>query len=163
MTAMVEDAATPVTMQDFGLFEATRRAPTAHAYLLRRDAATREAIDRLLVHGITVEELTAPFTATVTRFTIDRVTPSERAFEGHRQTRLTGRYREESVSYQPATFVVRSAQPLATLAAYLLEPESDDGFVTWNVFGSLQAGSVYQVDKLMQASKWSSRLAKATD
>jgi hypothetical protein len=115
------------------------------------------------VHGITVEELTAPLAATVTRFAIDRVAPSERAFEGHHQVRLTGQYREETVNYQPGTIVVRSAQPLAALVAYLLEPESDDGFVTWNVLGALQAGGVYPVDKLMQERKWSSRSVTANE
>jgi dipeptidyl-peptidase-4 len=28
--------------------------------------------------------------------------------------------------------VVRMAQPLANLAAYLLEPQSNDGLMTWN-------------------------------
>ena len=29
-------------------------------------------------------------------------------------------------------YVVRAAQPLGILALYLLEPQSDDGLVTWN-------------------------------
>ncbi|MHB8095905.1 MAG: hypothetical protein ACYDH0_13315, partial [Candidatus Aminicenantales bacterium] len=29
---------------------------------------------------------------------------------------------------------VRTAQPLGSLAAYLLEPESDDGLFVWNFF-----------------------------
>jgi hypothetical protein len=32
------------------------------------------------------------------------------------------------------TLIVRTAQPLGLLAMYLLEPESDDGLVTWNFF-----------------------------
>ena len=30
------------------------------------------------------------------------------------------------------TIVIRMAQPLANVAAYLLEPESGDGLLTWN-------------------------------
>ena len=32
------------------------------------------------------------------------------------------------------TLVVRTAQALGRLAAYLLEPESDDGLLVWNFF-----------------------------
>ena len=34
-----------------------------------------------------------------------------------------------------ASYVVRTAQPLGNLVVYLLEAETDDGFVTWEVFG----------------------------
>jgi len=34
--------------------------------------------------------------------------------------------------FPAGTLVVRTAQPLANLAAYLLEPQSDDGLLTWN-------------------------------
>jgi hypothetical protein len=33
------------------------------------------------------------------------------------------------------TYIVRVAQPLGVLAMYLLEPESDDGIVAWDVAG----------------------------
>jgi hypothetical protein len=41
---------------------------------------------------------------------------------------------------------VSTAQPLGILVAYLLDPESDDGFATWNLFdASLVAGRAYPV------------------
>ena len=36
--------------------------------------------------------------------------------------------------FPSGTFYVSTAQPLANVAAYLLEPESDDGLVVWNFF-----------------------------
>ena len=40
-----------------------------------------------------------------------------------------------TLSIGPAgAVVVRTAQPLGSLAAYLLEPESDDGLFVWNFF-----------------------------
>jgi hypothetical protein len=49
------------------------------------------------------------------------------------------------------SFVVRTAQPLGLLAMLLLEPQSDDGLATWNVFDrSLRAGADYPVQRLVQ-------------
>ena len=40
----------------------------------------------------------------------------------------------EKRDFPAGTLVVRTAQPLGNLAAYLLEPESDDGLIVWNAF-----------------------------
>ena len=46
-------------------------------------------------------------------------------------------------------FLVEMAQPLAAVAAYLLEPESDDGFVRWNFFDGVKTGEVYPVRRVL--------------
>jgi hypothetical protein len=47
--------------------------------------------------------------------------------------------------------VVRSGQPLGILATYLLEPESDDGFATWNVLDAfIERGREYPVVRIVQ-------------
>src|SRR5215813_13531781 len=68
MTVMLEDKFTPVMMQDFGLFVAKRSVPTARAYLFRKEDGTQVIIEKLLQHGIAVEELTAHLTAEVEQF-----------------------------------------------------------------------------------------------
>jgi hypothetical protein len=73
MTVMTEDKFTKVAMQDFGLFAAKRSVSTARAYLFRREDGTRAVIEKLLQHGIAVEELTAPLTTEVESFVIDSV------------------------------------------------------------------------------------------
>ncbi|HWB20784.1 MAG TPA: hypothetical protein VG711_10815, partial [Phycisphaerales bacterium] len=55
-----------------------------------------------------------------------------------------------SDSSQPTTqssyILVRTAQPLGTLAVYLLEPQSEDGLATWNFFDdSLTVGSDFPI------------------
>ena len=42
--------------------------------------------------------------------------------------------RSESRDFATGSFIVRTAQPLGTLAVYLLEPQSEDGLATWNFF-----------------------------
>jgi hypothetical protein len=158
MTVMVEDKFTKVPMQDFGLFAAKRSVPIARAYLFRREEGTRGVIEKLLQHGITVEELAEPLTTEVESFVIDNVKKAARAFQGHQAVTLTGHYKKETIELPVGSIVVRAAQPLGTLAAYLLEPESDDGLTSWNFFDSyLGEGKVHPVYKLMQDKRFASR------
>ena len=50
-------------------------------------------------------------------------------------------------------------RPLGTLAAYLMEPESDDGLSYWGFFEAHMAeGKTHPVYKLMSATKVASRV-----
>jgi Zinc carboxypeptidase len=161
MTVMLEDKFTPVMMQDFGMFAAKRSVPTARAYLFRKQDGTQAIIDKLLQHGIAVEELTAPLTAEVESFAIEGIRKAGRAFQGHTAVTLTGKFKKETVEFPAGSIIVRAAQPLGTLAAYLLEPESDDGLATWNFFDSyLEQGKIHPVFKAMGDLKASSRLVE---
>lgn len=159
MTVMTEDKFTRVLMQDYGLFAAKRSVPAARAYLFRREEGTRAMIEKLLQHGIAVEELTSPLTTEVETFVIDSVKKSGRAFQGHTAVSLTGKYRKETITFPAGSIIVRAAQPLGTLAAYLLEPESDDGLTTWNFMDSyLESGKVHPVCKVTGNVKAASRV-----
>jgi hypothetical protein len=70
--------------------------------------------------------------------------------KGHHEVKLAGEFKNEAVTFPAGTILVRTAQPLGTLAAYLLEPESDDGLTTWNFLDSyLERGKTYPIYKLM--------------
>ena len=48
------------------------------------------------------------------------------------------------------TILVRTAQPLGSLAAYLLEPQSADGLATWNYFDEeLKEGRDFPVCRVL--------------
>ena len=50
------------------------------------------------------------------------------------------------------SWIVRTAQPLGTLAVYLLEPESEDGLAAWNFFDDhISPGSVFPVLRVRSA------------
>ena len=150
MTVMVEDKFRPVKMEDYGLFSAKRSVRTARAYFFRREDGTRVVIEKLLQHGIAVEELTQPVTTEVESFVIDAVKKAGRAFQGHTALTLAGQYRKETLTFPAGSIIVRAAQPLGTLAAYLLEPESDDGLTSWNFLdGYLGEGKVHPIYKGM--------------
>lgn len=91
-------------------------------------------IDKLLQHGIGVERLTEPATLAVESFTVTEITGSRRLNQGHYTNAVQGEYSTVEVEFQAGTFFVSTAQPLANVAVYLLEPESDDGLIVWNFF-----------------------------
>ncbi len=49
---------------------------------------------------------------------------------------------EDSVNFPPGTIVIRMAQPLANVAAYLLEPEADDGLADMEFSRQVSCSSV---------------------
>ncbi|MDP6654103.1 MAG: hypothetical protein QGF90_18650, partial [Gammaproteobacteria bacterium] len=67
-------------------------------------------------------------------FTVDKLTGSGRSTQGHYTSTVEGRTTLEERDFPAGTYLVRTAQPLANVAAYLLEPQSDDGLVFWNYF-----------------------------
>ncbi len=159
MIAMVEDKVTPTKMQDFGLFAATRTVPVPRAYLFRAETNLAVVVEKLRAHGIAVEELTAPLTTEVQTFEVGSAKKSARAFQGHRETKLIGSYKKETVTFPAGSFLVRTAQPLGRLAAYLLEPESDDGLTDWNFLDSyLESGKTHPIYKSFQDLKTPTRV-----
>ena len=159
MTAMVEDKFKPMRMDDYGIFAATRSVPAPRAYLFKPEKDSEGVIEKLLQHGIAVEELTAPLTVEVEAFTIASVTRAQRAFQKHNEMKITGEFRKEQMTFPAGTLMVRTAQPLGRLVCYLLEPESDDGLVDWNFFDAyLETGKTFPVYKLMQNVNVASRL-----
>jgi hypothetical protein len=159
MTAMIEDKITPTPMLDYGLFAATRSAVVPRAYLFRNEAGLRTIIAKLRAHGIAVEEMSEPLTAEVESFTIEQINKPARAFQGHQQITLKGSTKTESITFPAGSILVRMQQPLAPLAFYLLEAESDNGFVNWNFLDAyLEKGKTYPIYKLMKDVSAASRL-----
>ena len=85
-------------------------------------------------HGIRLEKLDNNSKMEVERFEINELRGATRLNQGHYTNTITGKYLKDTIDFQAGTLVVRTAQPLANVAAYLLEPQSNDGLVTWNFF-----------------------------
>jgi hypothetical protein len=92
----------------------------------------KAVLDLLRLHGIKIERLTEPAKCLAERFEITDLKAAPNLFQGHYINTIKGRYINEKMDFPDGTFVVRASQPLANLAAYLLEPESNDGLLTWN-------------------------------
>lgn len=117
-------------------FESTLSARLPAAYLLPRFPGSDSVVAQLRRHGVVVEQLAAALDARGERFTVDSLVrrPSS---EGDSGLRLEGAWgATDHLLGEPGEYLVRAAQPLGVLAAVLLEPQSDDGFVTWSFFNA---------------------------
>jgi len=103
-----------------------------YAYLIKLSDPT---IAKLLVkHGIKVEKLIHHETLEVEIFKIADLKPEDRLNQGHYTNSVKGIMKKDTVTFLPGNYVVRMAQPLANLASYMLEPETDDALLLWNYF-----------------------------
>jgi len=158
MTVAIEDSYKPELMEDYAYFAPTRTVNMARVYVLPNDAAFQPVVDKLRQHGIVVETLTAPLATEVSSFVVAEISKSSKPFQGHNEVKLKGQYTTEKVTLPTGSTVVRLAQPLGLLAAYLLEPESDDGLTNWNFFDQwLEVGKPAPVRKIMTNVKMATK------
>jgi len=113
------------------------------------------AVVRLLrLHGINVASGPVSFgkaRVRLQKFSIDSVATSPRAFQGHKETRLTGQWRDYTGALPAAYLVVDVALlPRGPLSVYLLEPQSEDGLVDWNYFdGELRPLGAFPIMRVL--------------
>lgn len=125
----------------------SRRLPFAYALGPEQEAALRV----LRLHGLVLERLDADTPTEIERFVVDSAVRATRRFQRHFEGRVAGRWSSGTRTLPAGTIVVRTGQPLSILAAYLLEPESDDGLTTWNVFdAALRVGEAHPVMRVAQ-------------
>ncbi|MCH8006571.1 MAG: M14 family metallopeptidase [Planctomycetes bacterium] len=125
-----------------GRFESTLGVRRPFGYLI--DPGLDGVIDTLSAHGIILE----PFAgnATVEAYTITDSRRASQPFEGHHLVSLKATAAIQRRRFPAGSVLVRTAQPLGTLAVYLLEPESQDGLAAWNFLDEhISPGGVYPV------------------
>ena len=147
---VMSEAAAPVAMKDYGIFAATRSLAMPKGWLIPKALVESPrlagALQHLRWHGIRTQEVTQPAQVSVERFTIAELTKAPRPFQGHQEARLKGTFDKAQLSIESGSLFIPADQPLARLAFYLLEPESDDGLVTWNVIDEgLAVGQTYPI------------------
>ena len=116
-------------VEHLGRFEATLSVPRPHAYIL--GPGLEHVAQKLREHGIAVQPWAGD--ATVEVYTVTAVERAQREFQGHRLVQLEATAAVARRSFAGSA-LVSTAQPLGTLAVYLLEPQSEDGLATWNFF-----------------------------
>lgn len=124
------DVVHPERMPEWQAFEAVDVETAPAAYLLAPGADS--VVARLRMHGVRVVPADAG-AREVEVFRVDSTTVSPRAFQGHQERRVWGRWERATRPIPAGTLMVPMDQPLARLAFTLLEPRSDDGFVNWNL------------------------------
>jgi hypothetical protein len=127
------------------------RVPPAAYVIAPQDTAV---VTLLRLHGIRVDRSDSAWIARGESFTVDSIITSPRVFQGHHEVRLKGTWQRGIQGLAPRSFIVSTAQPRGALAVYLLEPESDDGFTTWNFFDQdLKKGGRYPVIRVFDLSR----------
>jgi hypothetical protein len=109
--------------------------PVAKAYWV--PSTKPEVISRLKVHGIAMETLKEAKTVEVDMVRLTGFKTNAPA-EGRVSVTPSGLTHEtRSATFQPGSVRVSTDQPLGALAAYLLEPESEDSFLALGFFNEI--------------------------
>ncbi len=149
MFLMNEDSLKKIVTAEFYSSRATRKSKVPIQYCI--PDSLHEVIALLHEHGIQLTVLKEPQRKKVQRFTIRENKTAEREFQKHKMRTLEGIFETIEQTIPAGTVIVEMNQPLSRLAFYLLEPESEDGVVTWNIidkyFGD---GKYYPIVKAIE-------------
>jgi Zinc carboxypeptidase len=145
-----------VPMKEYVTFAATRSQSLPKGWLIPKTLVgtprLAAALDRLRWHGIKIQEFANDQQLAVERFSIAEITKAPRPFQGHQEARLKGAFDRVQLTVDAGSLFIPANQPLARLAFYLIEPESDDGLVTWNVIDEgLAVGQTYPIYRVVDA------------
>ena len=120
-----------IRMPVFDRFMAARKEAVPAAYLLPPQHAV--LAQHLRAQGILVQRVSEAWQGGAEGFRVDSLIV-EPLFEGHRTIRVEGAWHPRDATLGSGWFLVSTDQRLGVLAAYLLEPASEDGLATWNFF-----------------------------
>lgn len=124
-----------VTIEDVANFNAFRASKTAtfpEAYIF--SSAFAGLADKLRQHGVRVDVLEADSTFSGEAFLVNRMGKSNFDLNGHQNSLVEGEFRSDTRTFSRGDYIVSMDTRLANLIFYLLEPESDDGLLFWNLF-----------------------------
>jgi hypothetical protein len=103
------------------------------AYVIPPDL--EEIARHLRLHGVRVDRLVEEADAALETYELHKWRRAERSFQGHRMIRdVQVRTRSGRSGIEQGSFIVRTGQPLGSLAAYMLEPQASSGLTAWNFF-----------------------------
>lgn len=148
MYRMNEDSLRTITTTEFYGTRAVKKAKVPQRYIIP-DSLT-EVLSLLRQHGIILQRVGHQRTIEVQRFAIRENKQGEREFQKHKMRMLEGTFETVQKTIPPGSYSAEMDQPLSRLLFYLLEPESEDGVVAWNVvdryFGD---GTYYPIYKVI--------------
>ncbi|HKJ06456.1 MAG TPA: M14 family metallopeptidase [Flavobacteriaceae bacterium] len=119
-------------VDNFAKFKPTLTSKLPRGYYIPK--AFEHIIIHLKKHGIKVEKLKKSKTVLGEDFLATNIQHNSREFEGHFMVNLEGDFVKTSKTFIAGDYYIDMAQPLTNLIFYMLEPQSDDGLVTWNFF-----------------------------
>jgi hypothetical protein len=119
-------------VDNYSKFEATVSSRLPRGYLLPQ--SMESIVKHLRQHGVQVTQLDKNQKAVGEVFVIDSLNHAGREFEGHFMATVDGEFVSQTKKFKKGDYWIDMAQPLTNLIFYMLEPQSDDGLLTWNFF-----------------------------
>ena len=119
-------------VKNFSGFKASVESTLPRGYLIPAEFTT--IAEHLMKQGAEVKKLEKTVEANGEVFMVSTLVNSRRKFEGHLMATVDGEFKSANRAFKAGDYWVDLAQPLANLIFYSLEPQSDDGLVTWNFF-----------------------------
>lgn len=123
----------------FAAFKDTVSALLPRGYII--PAGLDTIVEILRKQGVKVTTLEKNQRFSGESFFIEKWNKSPRKFEGHYMVSVEGTFNARELLAKKGDFIVDMAQPLANLIFYMLEPQSDDGLLSWNFFDLILRGS----------------------
>ncbi len=124
----------------------TKSVQLPFAYLV--DSAW--ALSRLKMQGVKIEQLRSDIESANCQSMVVSKLKEGQELQNHKLRSIEVDTSSERVSLLSGAYIVRTAQPLGRLAAYLLEPASEDGLFAWNFFDpDVQPGNRVPVTRIL--------------
>lgn len=147
MYLMNEDSIRKTITSEFYGTRSLRNAKVPLRYYI--PDSLKQVLDLLRAHGIGMTRTTDARRIAVQRFRITANRQSENVFQKHTMRTLEGKYESGEEEIPAGSWCVELNQRLSRLAFYLLEPESEDGCVAWNIVDPyLGAAKCYPIVKV---------------
>jgi dipeptidyl-peptidase 4 len=108
---------------------ATRARPWAYAF----DGNLHKVAELLRRHAIEVERLESPVETAVERFRLDSIRWAPAPYQNHLNATARVGVVAETATLPAGTYVVRMTQNAARVISELMEPDTDDSVVVWNL------------------------------
>jgi hypothetical protein len=119
----------------------TRTRPWAYAF----DGNLHHIAGLLRRHNIAVERLAVDAPASVEKYRLDQIEWASAPYQNHLNASATVETVTDTMTLPAGTYVVRMSQPASRLVAELLEPDTDDSVLVWNLLDhTLPSGEALQ-------------------
>jgi hypothetical protein len=112
--------------------------------------AWNEVIERLALHGIQMETITAPREVEVEMYRMTETKLADQPFEGHVGVTGTPVIERHTRHFPAGSVRISTDQPLGELAVLLLEPNAADSFYQWGFFLEIMTPTEYVEEYVMQ-------------